>query len=112
MRLDLLPAHLVTTVITFAELSAGILAAQDPASRAKRLRTLTEATDLTLHEVDIRAAEYWAQLRVHLAQSGRRVPVNDLWIAAISLVHRLPIATQDHDFDALEDFPGIVLIRV
>ena len=112
LRRDLLPAELASTMITFAELSAGTLAAHDSASRARRMRTLTEATSLTLLEVDIRAAEYWAQLRVHLAQSGRRVPVNDLWIAAIALARSLPIVTQDDDFAALEDFPGVELIRV
>ncbi len=67
---------------------------------------------MPLLQVDARAAARWAQLRLHLADSGRRAPVNDVWIAAISLAHRLPIVTQDSDFDALEDFPGIQLIRV
>jgi predicted nucleic acid-binding protein len=112
MRRDLLPPVLASTVITFAELSAGTLAAQDSASRARRMRTLTEAASLTLLEVDIRAAEYWAQLRVHLVEAGRRVPVNDLWIAAIALTHRLPIVTQDQDFEALAELPGITLIHL
>ena len=38
--------------------------------------------------------------------------VNDVWIAAIALANELPIVTQDQDFDALADFPGITLIHV
>jgi predicted nucleic acid-binding protein len=112
LRRELLPTDLVSTVITFAELSAGALAAQDPAARAQRVRTLTEAASLAILDVDTRAAEYWAELRVHLGRSGRRVNINDLWIAAVALANGLPIVTQDQDFDALADFPGITLIHV
>ena len=108
----LLPAANVTTVITWAELSAGVLGSPDAASRARRLRTRTSLNETELLEVDVQAANLWARLRVHLAESGRRVNVDDLWIAAIALAHDLPIVTQDDGFDALEDFPGIRLIRV
>lgn len=111
-RRDLLPIASVTTVITFAELSAGVLSAIDPDQRAQRLRTLTRAASLPLLAVNTPAAQYWAQLRVYLAASSRRVNVNDLWIAAIALAHALPIVTRDDDFDALQDFPGLELIKV
>jgi len=107
-----LPADSTTSVVTFAELTAGVLSATDALQRAQRLRSLTRAASLPLLGIERRTAEYWAQLRVHLAQSNRRAPVNDLWIAAIALTHRLPIVTQDQDFDAVADFPGISLIRV
>ena len=112
VREDLLPIENITTVITWAELSAGVLSAPDSATRAVRMRTLTRLAQAELLGVDVRAADLWAQLRVHLADSGRRINVNDLWIAAIALAHHLPIVTQDHDFDALADFPGISLIQV
>lgn len=112
VREDQLPVDNVTTVITWAELSAGVLSAPDSTSRALRIRTLTGLAQAELLGVDVRAADFWARLRIHLAESGRRVNVNDLWIAAIALANDLPIVTQDDDFDALEDFPGISLIRV
>jgi predicted nucleic acid-binding protein len=76
------------------------------------MRTLTRLARAELLDVDVRAADRWAQLRVYLAESGRRVNVNDLWIAAIALANDLPIVTQDDEFAALEDFPGVELIRV
>jgi len=112
VREDLLPTENVTTVITWAELSAGVLGASDSATRAVRMRTLTRLAQAELLGVDARAADMWAQLGVFLADSGRRINVNDLWIAAIALAHDLPIVTQDRDFEALADFPGIRLIHV
>jgi predicted nucleic acid-binding protein len=49
---------------------------------------------------------------VHLAESGRRVNVNDLWIAATAAANRLPVVTQDDDFDPLQDATGLEVIRV
>ena len=112
LRSHLIPPEVTATVITYAELSAGALAASDPAQRAKRLRTLTEASSLPLLEVNIRAAECWAQLHVHLGQSDRRLNVNDLWIAAIALAHGLPVVSHDDDFAVLDDFPDLTVIRV
>jgi predicted nucleic acid-binding protein len=43
----------------------------------------------------------YAALRVALKQSGRPIPANDAWIAALALQHRLPILSRDAHFDAV-----------
>jgi predicted nucleic acid-binding protein len=112
IRFERLPAEAVSTVVTLAELNAGVLAAQDTATRARRLRTLTEFAALEVLNVDARAADAWARLRVHLYETGRRMNISDLWIASIALANELPIVTQDDDFDALDTVPGISIIHV
>jgi predicted nucleic acid-binding protein len=62
--------------------------------------------------VDEEAARLWALLRVHLAETGRRVRTNDLWIAAIAASKHLPLVTQHEDFDALEGVADLAIIRV
>jgi predicted nucleic acid-binding protein len=62
--------------------------------------------------VDEDAARVWARLRVHLAETGRRMGVNDLWIAAIAVARGLSVITQDDDFAALEGASGFAVIRV
>ena len=51
-------------------------------------------------------------LRVHLAEAGRRVRVNDLSMAAIAAAKQLPVVTQDADFDVLEGVAGLAIIHV
>jgi predicted nucleic acid-binding protein len=51
-------------------------------------------------------------MRVLLAAAGRRVNVNDLWIAASASAAGLPVVTQDEDFDVLRDVAGLEVIRV
>ena len=49
-------------------------------------------------------ARAYAALRVALKRSGRPIPANDAWIAAIALQHGLPVLTRDEHFDAV---PGL-----
>ena len=59
--------------------------------------------------IDERVAEAWANLRVRLRDSGRRMPVNDSWIAATAMAHGIPVVTQDDDYVTV---PGLEVIRV
>jgi predicted nucleic acid-binding protein len=108
----LIPEEVATTVITLAELNAGVLAARTAQIRARRLRTLDAVADMTVLPVDEEAAQLWALVRVHLAETGRRVRINDLWIAAIAASRHLPVVTQDEDFDALDGVADLSIIRV
>jgi predicted nucleic acid-binding protein len=108
----LIPDELATTVITLAELNAGVLAARTAEIRARRLRTLDAVADMTALPVDDEAAQLWALLRVHLAETGRRVRINDLWIAAIAASKHLPVVTRDEDFDALDGVADLSIIRI
>ena len=49
----------------------------------------------------------WARMHVHLAQSGRRLNINDLWIAAVAAARGLPVVTQDDDFGPVEAIGGL-----
>jgi predicted nucleic acid-binding protein len=58
------------------------------------------------------AARRWAELRVRLAEQGRRAKINDLWIAAVAQANGMDVITQDDDFDAIERAGGPSVIRV
>lgn len=109
---SLIPAEVATTVITLAELQVGVLAATNSEIRAQRLATLESVADLEALPVDEKAAGMWARLRIHLAETGRRARINDLWIAAIAASRRLPVVTQDEDFDVLEGVADLAVIRI
>ena len=113
-RLDrtALPDVLRVSVITLAELQAGVLAASEPATVSTRLRTLQLALESEPLPVDAAVAQEWALLRVEVARAGRRVNVNDLWIAATARANRLQVVTQDGDFAVLADLGLIDLIEI
>jgi predicted nucleic acid-binding protein len=106
---DSLPDELGISVITLGELRAGVLAASDVETRDRRLVTLSEALNLEPVTVDQPIAEAWARLRVVLRDLGKRMPVNDSWIAATAMALGVAVVTQDDDYVEL---PGLEIIRV
>ena len=51
----------------------------------------------------------WAELRIRLRESGRRLGANDSWIAATAIAHDLPLVTQDRDYDGV---PGLTVVAL
>lgn len=109
LGIDRMPLAILVSVITVGELRAGVLAADEPAIRALRLSTLTLAMSFEAIPIDENVAEAWARLRVELRSRGRRMPINDSWIAATAMALRIPIVTQDADYVTVT---GLDVIRV
>jgi len=103
------PDRVAVSAITIGELFLGVLAASDGPTRARRLATLTEAHALRPLPVDAAVAAEWAALRLALRDADRRMPLNDSWIAATAIAHRVPVVSQDADYDSV---PGLDVIRV
>ncbi len=92
-----LPDELAVSIITIAELRAGVLAATTLEARDLRLRTLRFAERMEPLPIDDAVATAWARLRIDLRDAGRSMPVNDSWIAATAIAHDVPVVTQDAD---------------
>ena len=97
------------SVITLAELTLGVLMASD-ANRADRLATLSAVESRwDPLPVDAEVARAFARIVAELRTRRRRVPVLDALVAATAVAARMPVVTQDHDY---EDIPGLEVIRV
>ncbi|WP_194928761.1 PIN domain-containing protein [Pseudactinotalea sp. HY158] len=107
-----LPEEGYVSVITLAELEAGVLAAGDQTIRSRRLATLTRVSALVALPIDAAAAAHWARMRVRLAESGRRVNVNDLWIAAVARANGLAVYTRDADYGPLAELGELRVVTV
>jgi predicted nucleic acid-binding protein len=103
------PKSIAVSAVTIGELRLGVLAASTGSIRARRLETLSKAEALDPLPVDTNVAHAWATLRLLLRDEGKRMPVNDSWIAATAIANHIPVASQDADYD---DVPGLRVIRV
>lgn len=112
LRREAIPESGAISIVTKAELRAGILAAKDIATRDRRLGTLDIVANIVVLSVDEQVARAWAQMRAYLAAAERRVNINDMWIAATAAAHEIPVVTQDGDFDALNGVAGLTVIPV
>ena len=95
-------ARAAIPVIVLGEFRYGI-------AQSKRRSSYEAWLDSSLIHFDIlsvteETAIAYAALRVTLKRSGRPIPANDAWIAALALQHRLPILSRDKHFDSV---PGL-----
>jgi len=104
-----IPARSLVSVVTIAELRLGVLSARTLDIRARRMATLRLAEALDPLPIDEAVAEAWAILRGHLREAGKQAFTNDTWIAATAIALRVPVATQDGDYDQM---PGVRVIRI
>ena len=97
------------SVVTLAELTLGVLMAE-AGERSARLATLS-AVESTWEPlpIDAEVARQFAQIAGALRAGGRRVPILDALVAATAIVERIPVVTQDNDYQSI---PGLEVIRV
>lgn len=112
LRAERFPVEAAISIVTKAELRAGILAAEDAEIRDRRLATWDSVANMTVLPVWSAVDRAWAGMRAHLAASGRRLNANDLWIAATAAAYEIPVLTQDGDFDALSGVMGLTVVEV
>ena len=91
------------STVTLGELRLGVLQAQDPVAASRRLSTYQLAQRFEALPIDTAVSDAWALLVSKLRAAGRKAPVNDSWIAATAIAHRIPVVTQDNDYDAMPD---------
>jgi tRNA(fMet)-specific endonuclease VapC len=89
-------------VVVLGEFRYGIAGSRHKAEYEAWLDATLPVFDVLV--VDEGTARAYARLRVALKRSGRPIPANDAWIAALALQHGLPVLTRDEHFDAV---PGL-----
>jgi tRNA(fMet)-specific endonuclease VapC len=62
---------------------------------------LASLPEYAVLDVDSTTTKFYAEIRLELKLAGKPIPSNDLWIAALSRQHRMPILTRDRHFDAV-----------
>lgn len=88
--------------IAYAEFRYGLHGSSRPEIGMQQLARL--AKNLPLLFPDFDTLEIYALLKDQLKRNGRKIPDNDLWIAALAQQHDMPILSQDRHFDHV---PGI-----
>ena len=92
-------------VVVLAELFAGARNSQRVAENVEQVEAF--AADNQVLDCDIETAREYGDIYSHLTAQGRRIPENDMWIAAVARQHGLPLAARDAHFDRVP-----LLVRV
>ena len=93
---------ITTSTVVMAELYAGAYKHPDPPKLLALIADLVQ--DVTVLDFDSACAEQFGKLRGGLLRVGITVPVADLMIAAVALVHDLTLVTNNTaDFKNIPD---------
>jgi predicted nucleic acid-binding protein len=95
-------ARAIVPVIVLGEFRYGIAESRHRAAYEAWLKSQLSHFDVLAVTEETSTA--YATLRVALKRSGRPIPGNDAWIAALALQHRVPVLSRDRHFDVV---PGL-----
>ena len=97
--------RLAVPVIVIGEYRLGISQSRRRAEYENWLRDWIEA--VTVLDIDEETTHHYATIGSELKRSGKPIPANDLWIAALCRQHSLPLISRDRHFDAVRGLERI-----
>jgi len=97
--------ELAIPVIVLGEYSYGIAQSRNRVRYESWLREIAAVCRILL--VDEATAAEYARIRGELKRTGRPIPGNDVWIAALARQHAMPVISRDQHFDSVEKLKRI-----
>jgi tRNA(fMet)-specific endonuclease VapC len=97
--------HLAVPVIVLGEYRMGIAQSRRRAEYENWLREWIGA--VTVLNIDDETTHHYAAIGLELKRSGKPIPANDLWIAALCRQHSLPLLSRDRHFDVVKGLERI-----
>ena len=62
---------------------------------------------VTVLDIDEETTHHYAAIGLELKRSGKPIPANDLWIAALCRQHAMPLVSRDRHFDLVKGLQRI-----
>ena len=100
---------LIPTIV-LAELKAGFLGGGQNHKNSRIFDRFMVDSRVDTINIGYDTVPFYAELAVFAKKSGRVLANNDIWIAALALENKMPLATFDKDFSVFESFLGKDLI--
>ncbi|WLE99249.1 MAG: type II toxin-antitoxin system VapC family toxin [Candidatus Electrothrix communis] len=94
--------HIGFSSISVGELLSGFKSGNREQKNRRELVAFLDSPRVMLYPVVEDTAEQYSSVQHHLRKKGTPIPTNDIWIAAVSLQHGLPIYTMDKHFKQVD----------
>jgi tRNA(fMet)-specific endonuclease VapC len=82
--------------VVVGELLFGARKCSRPFEEVNKINTIIQKT-FPVH-IDFLTAEFYADIIHQLETDGKRIPLNDIWIAALAMQYHCPLLAKDHHF--------------
>ena len=101
--------HLFMPSIVLGELSYGFMKGSRRDLNEKKLRQIISRLKIEIVTVDEHVARKYATIYVSLVTKGRKIPINDVWIAACCMETGGTLLTRDKHFAFIDQIEAIIL---
>lgn len=95
--------------IVLGELRYGFLKGKRQEFNERKLRQVMSRLHMRVIDVDENVAGKYAIIYLSLVKKGRKIPINDVWIAACCMNVGGVLLTRDRHFGAVDEIESIVL---
>ncbi len=89
--------ELAIPVIVVGEFAFGIAQSRYREVYERSLQRMLDRC--TVLDIGLETARHYAAIRLELKAAGKPIPANDIWIAALSRQHAIPVMSRDSHFD-------------
>lgn len=95
--------NILISQIVIGELRAGFAAGNRPEANERLLQEFLDSPSVQTVSLTDVTTKLFAEIYLRLRKAGTPIGTNDIWIAAISLEHDVPLLTTDSDFVKVPD---------
>jgi predicted nucleic acid-binding protein len=100
--------ELYLPTIVIAELTYGFMKGTRQEYNEKKLQEIVSKLHISIIDIDKNVARKYALIYLHLVTKGRKIPINDVWIAACCMDIGGTLLSRDNHFaaiDLIDHFP-------
>jgi tRNA(fMet)-specific endonuclease VapC len=101
--------HLFMPSIVLGELSYGFMKGRGRDLNEEKLRQIISRLKMEIVTVDEHVARKYAIIYTSLVKKGRKIPINDVWIAACCMETGGTLLTRDKHFAFIDQIETIIL---
>lgn len=95
--------------IVIGELSYGFLKGRHRATNERKLDEIIRLLDITIVDATRSVASKYGLIYLSLVRKGRKIPLNDVWIAACCMEIGGTLLTRDQHFKHVDQIDKIIL---
>lgn len=101
--------HLLMPSIVLGELHYGFMKGSRREFNEKKLRRIIDQLNMEIISVDEHVARKYGIIYTSLVKKGRKIPINDVWIAACCMETGGILLTRDTHFEFIDQIETIIL---
>jgi predicted nucleic acid-binding protein len=94
--------ELFLPTIVIAELTYGFMKGTRLEYNERKLQEIISKLDICVIDIDRNVSRKYALIYLHLVTKGRKIPINDVWIAACCMSIGGTLFTRDSHFAAID----------